>query len=336
MDVSRIEKYAHIFKSKSVNSERLRKITTDSIVSSDHLTKKARARARKKQNKLDSIKIEPVLQSTFTWDGKQTIYFDGCGSGLLGQVDADAKIVDPRSASNVVDSTCGALLENVFCLLPSRDTEGICQSKTYEALHELERKTKPKTTARGVKRLPKGGAKYVVVGTKASRNSPGLLDGVTSLERLPWAHKEISRLLVAMERAAAMYIPTLDLKALAVAKQLGQYPGFLLAGEKASESSIWPSIAYGRNVFLPLHRDDDYFLSACVIFTNKKTTDEVLGYFCFPTEGISVAMRNGNVVIFNPKIPHCLSSPCKPSLEAFCLSAYVKSLVVSGNSNKPL
>jgi hypothetical protein len=157
--------------------------------------------------------------------------------------------------------------------------------------------------------------------------------GLSVFKTLPTEHEEISRMLARMEQCSAKYIQTLDLKALEEAKRLGNYHGFLFPGKKGRESCIWPSIGYGRNVFLPVHTDNDYFLSAAVMYTNMKTSDEIMAYFCFPTEGISVALRNGNVLLFNPKIPHCLSSPCKPHLQAFSLSAYLKSLVVSGNSN---
>jgi hypothetical protein len=126
----------------------------------------------------------------------------------------------------------------------------------------------------------------------------------------------------------------MDLKAFEESKKMAKYPSFGFSGTTVDESRIWPSIVFGRNVFLPLHKDEDYFLSAALVYTNRVTSDEVLAYFCFPTEGVSVAMWNGSVVLFNPQTPHCISSPCKPHLEAFSLSAYLKSLVVSGNSNQ--
>lgn len=84
--------------------------------------------------------------------------------------------------------------------------------------------------------------------------------------------------------------------ALAEAKKLGRYQGFSLAERNAGESTIWPSIAYGRNVFLPLHTDQDYFLSATMIFTNRSTSNEVLGFFCFPTKGISASDRGFGII----------------------------------------
>jgi hypothetical protein len=288
---------------------------------------------RKKNAKLERMRIEEPAVEPFVWDGKEIIYFDGGTSGLPEQVKEGGTVLDPKKAAKVIDCTMGAWLESVFCLIPSGESNGICTPKTYGALLAWEKKSKVSKKPRGIKRLPQGNPKYVTVGTKPCRNSPGLIDGMSVLRTMPKVHKEISSLLVRIEQRAEKYIPTLDLMALAEAKKLGRYQGFSLAERNAGESTIWPSIAYGRNVFLPLHTDQDYFLSATMIFTNRSTSNEVLGYFCFPTKGISVALRNGNVLLFNPQVPHCLSSPCKPVLEIFCLSAYIKSLVVSGNTN---
>lgn len=110
------------------------------------------------------------------------------------------------------------------------------------------------------------------------------------------------------------------------------YPGFIYSGGKG-QSVIWPSLACTRNTYLPLHTDQDYFLGAVTVCGKRVPERVVLQYFCFPTKGICVAMRHGDILLFNPTVPHCMSSPTSAVNDCFSFSAYLKTLVVSGNSN---
>jgi hypothetical protein len=62
---------------------------------------------------------------------------------------------------------------------------------------------------------------------------------------------------------------------------------------------------------------------------------EISNYFAFPEEGISVALRPGDMLIFNPLYRHCLSSRSSgfEGKDVFCLSLYLKTAVVGGNDN---
>ena len=62
--------------------------------------------------------------------------------------------------------------------------------------------------------------------------------------------------------------------------------------------------------------------------------DDIVAYFCFPTIATAVAMRPGDIVIFDPTIPHCISSRRNNSDNIYCISLYLKSLVVGLNNNK--
>ena len=60
--------------------------------------------------------------------------------------------------------------------------------------------------------------------------------------------------------------------------------GLQLRGQK--KSGLWCSIAFGRNVSLCLHRDDDFSLGLVQVFGEKgeeEGEEEILAYFCFPT-----------------------------------------------------
>jgi hypothetical protein len=135
-----------------------------------------------------------------------------------------------------------------------------------------------------------------------------------------------------LEHLTAGWIPLLDLKFIEETKALSRYPGFQFPAQHG-ESSIWPALSCGCNVSLPLHTDQDYFISAVCTHTKENTGNRVLQYFCFPTLGKCVPMRNGSILLFNPQVPHCLSSPCRDTDMVYAMSAYLKSLVVAGNSN---
>ncbi|KAI2495244.1 hypothetical protein MHU86_19298 [Fragilaria crotonensis] len=57
---------------------------------------------------------------------------------------------------------------------------------------------------------------------------------------------------------------------------------------------------------------------------------DVSNYFTFAEQGIAVALRPGDMLIFNPLYHHCLSSRTSAfqSVDVFCLSLYLKTAVV--------
>jgi ectoine hydroxylase-related dioxygenase (phytanoyl-CoA dioxygenase family) len=61
--------------------------------------------------------------------------------------------------------------------------------------------------------------------------------------------------------------------------------------------------------------------------------DKILYYFCFPTMGIAIPLRKGDVILFNSKIPHALSTCVDPDYQAFCCSFYAKTMAGGGNKN---
>ena len=79
-----------------------------------------------------------------------------------------------------------------------------------------------------------------------------------------------------------------------------------------SSKSIPPAkyfgaMAFGCNVFLRCHRNDDFTLSMCHILLDGKDhynlNDEVDVYFCFPNLGVAIPMRPGDFLLFNLRIP---------------------------------
>ena len=55
--------------------------------------------------------------------------------------------------------------------------------------------------------------------------------------------------------------------------------------------------------------------------------------FCFPTIGVAVPLCPGDYLLFNARIPHCISSRCKVEEDIIVTSIYLKTAVVGMNNN---
>jgi hypothetical protein len=122
IDLSSLSQVPHVFKGRSVNSKRILSIIShaDSL---DHSPKNYKTRRRHCRKKLrqDAISLgQPVLCPLVErWDGKRQIFMDGAGRGLPSHNKDNVVVLGANSASIVVDKECGALLDSVFCLLPT-------------------------------------------------------------------------------------------------------------------------------------------------------------------------------------------------------------------------
>jgi hypothetical protein len=103
------------------------------------------------------------------------------------------------------------------------------------------------------------------------------------------------------------------------------------------EADYFGGIAYGTNVFLRCHTDADFTMSIIQVFLKGRShyhvNNEVIIYFCFPTIGVAVPLRPGDYLLFNPKLPHCISSRCILEDEVISTSTYLKTAIVGMNNN---
>ena len=102
-------------------------------------------------------------------------------------------------------------------------------------------------------------------------------------------------------------------------------------------AQFFSGIGFGTNVFLRCHTDADFTMSILQVFLKGKRKysldDEVIVYFCFPTIGVAVPLRPGDYLLFNARIPHCLSSRCKYMDNILTTSTYLKTAIVGMNNN---
>lgn len=71
----------------------------------------------------------------------------------------------------------------------------------------------------------------------------------------------------------------------------------------------------------PAHVDKDSFYSILSVNDESASKNDVIYHFCFPTYGRYVAMRPGDIIMFNPLVVHCASNPRTEN--AMIYSAYV-------------
>ena len=154
--------------------------------------------------------------------------------------------------------------------------------------------------------------------------------------------KSVKKIMMRCQDTAIGYLPSRDLRGIQMAKLLVEWQE--IKGVTSPSHAIWASIACGKNYYLNSHTDEDFFYSMTMITSEQglrhdidryKMDAEVCNYFAFPEQGIAVALRPGDMLIFNPLYHHCLS-PCTTSYKAddvFCLLFYLKTVVVGKNDN---
>ena len=139
-----------------------------------------------------------------------------------------------------------------------------------------------------------------------------------------------------LEDVFKRFAPPKIVRQIQAALKLLEYPT-MQTKDESIKLDIFSGIAIGQNVFLQSHTDQDFALSVVSLHVKghqyKINGDDVMAYFCFPRLGIAVALRPGDVLIFNPLEPHAISSTCSDRKDVFCVSYYLKTAVVGLNDN---
>jgi hypothetical protein len=212
--------------------------------------------------------------------------------------------------------------------------------KTLTSLYALER-GKGSAEVRGITRIAvaEDDGKYTTVGLKPNRGSTGILESwPTNFSRID--KERIVKLMTRCEEVAKGYLPSNELRGLQIAKLLGEWQEI----DGVASQPIWGSLASGKNYYLNSHTDEDFFYSLTTIASphglrqdiDRYSMDaEVCNYFTFAEQGIAVALRPGDMLIFNPMYHHCLSSRTSSyeTEDVFCLSLYLKTTIVGKNDN---
>jgi hypothetical protein len=143
------------------------------------------------------------------------------------------------------------------------------------------------------------------------------------------------------EELAKGYLPSDALQGIENARKVGNWHSIKTG---ASPPKIWSSLAIGLNYYLNSHTDQDFFYSLTTIASAHGLQEhidrysmetQVCNYFTFPEQGIAVALRPSDMLLFNPLYQHCLSSRTSfyENKDEFCLSLYLKTAIFGKNDN---
>lgn len=241
-----------------------------------------------------------------------------------------------------VRATCG---DHSVIRLPRHQSLRILPKKgmmaIYNSLLACQNVSK-KTLVRGEsKRIygdgRNGGTPFsCAVGVQVLRTG-GVVESSPCFASLSTAHwKVLLRMTRRAEVALESFADTSLLHQLSMAKKV--VPFMTMSTPNMNDNvKYFGAIAFGENVFLRCHTDDDFTMSVAQIFLREvdryELDDKVVAFFCFPTLGLSIPMRPGDFLLFNATIPHCVSSRCHNSDDIMCVTFYLKSKVVGMNNN---
>ena len=346
--------FQHLYKScKTPSSQKLHKAYNASLKNQTKKNKMAVKRQYKKQNKIGEltvVKASPVhCICPLVLQSETKIFFSGTREKVMKnlKLNPNAHVLSAIDDLKVVDTVKGARLESdtgdtVFTLIPREYAiEKLTHvHKTLRSLKALE-DSKTKAEVRGKARVTvaEDDGKYATVGLKPNRGSKGISESWP--KKLSNMDKQtICELMSRCQDVAKGYVPASELRGLQFAKKVAQWPNL----KGVSSQQIWGSLACGKNYYLNSHLDEDFFYSLTTIASawglrhdidRYKMEAEVSNYFTFAEEGIAVALRPGDMLLFNPLYHHCLSSRTSnyKNKDVFCLSLYLKTAVVGGNDN---
>ena len=244
----------------------------------------------------------------------------------------------PLSTLDVIDTQIGCALVDAngreICILIPRATVLLSKGKNNlkNDLHLMKFLTKEKGTARGKNREGKT-VKEVSIGVKAARNKHGFITSSLKITK-PLTWSRISKYARQTEYVSKEYIQQGLLVGLQEAHKV-------IGWSTLDTSRIFSALSVSCDYYSPAHVDEDFFFSVfqCVVDDEKSSYEiesPIIQHFCFPSFGKAIAIRNGDVLLFNPTVYHCLSKKESSFMDSnvFVNSFYLKSKIVGLNDNR--
>lgn len=301
----------------------------------------------KKVHSLNAVSSSPIHSLKKDFLSTRPVFYSGTSNRILPNAIPNGIMLSAMEDLQVVNTVSGARMESasgdtVFILIPRRDSiqKMTHVKKTIASLYALD-KGKSSSEVRGKTRITvaEDDGKYATVGLKPNRGSTGITEcwpkKLSKLDR-----DRIIKLMTRCEEVAKGFLPSNEIRGLRIAQILGEWPE--ISG--VASQPIWGSLACGKNYYLNSHTDEDFFYSLTTVASecgiqqdvDRYSMDaEVCNYFTFAEQGIAVALRPGDMMIFNPLYHHCLSSRTSfyQNEDVFCLSLYLKTAIVGKNDN---
>jgi len=199
----------------------------------------------------------------------------------------------------IVDATIdgGTVITNdsdeVIAILPDRkNADSLSNKGTIGTLKALLGTDKVGTKRSFSKAAVQTSGKciYTCRGPKCIRNGPGIRDNSQDLDSI--IRDEVFRIIRQAEQVLEGNVSPEYVHCHKTMMKKLKVPGFQgrYKSGKEGETTIFPNLALGKNVYLPVHTDKDCFLSITSVFDSQSTessADDILAYFCFPCKSVS-------------------------------------------------
>ena len=322
----------------------------------------------------DNKRFQSYLKSEKEKDGKKKVFFSGksdikkdshvndqSGEGMTVSIihNNNIEVVDSKHGVSCFNRSSGQI---VFILLPRKDVLQMKGCDEYlEALEQVERCHGHGHGKRGAQReiVFEGDKKanYQNVGLAANRGGKGLIYKFPKHLQGTKHEKAVKSWTQRVLSLVENFIPKQVIGTLRrVCDKIGLETLSMNGGKARNLSSncpkmnFCPALAVSRNVALSFHTDEDAFFSITAIYKKEdivtrvnsagvkevqfRMDSEILKYFTFEC-GVSVGMRSGDLLVFNPQEGHCISTNTDACGEDGVLTTthYFKSNVVGLNDN---
>ena len=242
-------------------------------------------------------------------------------------------------SSNIILVPRSEALVRTCALNNLKNSISLCTA--LDAVEDSMRSSQERGGAKNVIRDKK--RKYSCVGTQSCRASTGIRQIHYALSKTDPIHQErILKYFSGVEHLFEMYIDTDQIRLIREAITLVDAKTFTIPSRKvnlqtrdAKSSRIYGAFASGVNVYLNSHSDKDFTYCATSIHMREEytLTHKIVAYFAFPKLGLAIPLRPGDVLFFNPKEEHCISSRCDNKDDIYCMSLYLKSDNIGLNDN---
>ena len=279
--------------------------------------------SQKRRDKAKNAKINKL--PTYRWSGYTTdpfsfpdkIFYQFPPHGLRLFQNTQKGFVHWLDRDQGVFSSLMVPREHVSKHCNARNSRVVCEA--MQTLMHKEKTIVRGDRARGTSHI------FTVFGSKVLHGK-GLSRSKID-NKLPGVAKELARWCERMEHIAIGWIPSKWLRAMRAVVELTGYPTI-------TGCDFYAALASTKNFSSPAHIDDDFSLSIHQLNVDGRFGDnKIAQYFVFPTCGYAVALRPGDVFLFNPHVHHCISekSPSYINNDVILTTAYLKNRHVSKN-----
>ena len=324
-----------------------------------------RSHKRKSQHaQLKNVRVPDHLKSTLLWSleamtNKIIVFDGGAGATLPIQPPAGVQWESLRISAREMwvpdtkNADVGLIYRESPASMPSfirlprnkslsmtgmRNDESreLLMSALMSAL-DAQKSSSPRGDERRVF-IEEGGKYCGCLGAQTCRAKKGIRPETYHKRRMTKEHWDmIVRYVRSGEACFRRFLDTMTVQHISAASGLFEYFRMVSGcGDELTENEIFQGIGFGTKVFLACHTDWDftYSISSPHIKGGAYTNDgDILLYFCFPRIGIAVPLRAGDMILFNPKEPHAVSSRLRKEDDVVVLSLYLKTAIVGGNDN---